>query len=283
MSIGAPLHTYHDASGKITVTVFVVVGDPEQEIWKDQLATVGDPDMVAIGGGGAASDGHQNTATPGTGSFLTASYPNENWTGWKVSARDHQIPQAYALNTYVIGMKIAGLSRQALVDNLLLATDSTGASGHPSKYVGLGSNSYVLAGGGFKVEDGIPNLGTASFPSDETTWMAYSQDHMTPAAAQLWVYAIGIRNNLPGVGKVISKQNFSSDGPKNHPSCTANVEPGFALTGGGAQVDSTVNGNMLWELVPSTDPLPWFRGSSMDHIVAAPAKITTYAVGLRIS
>jgi hypothetical protein len=282
MSVGAPLHTYHDASGKITVTVFQVRGDPQAEIWKDQEVTVGDPDMVAIGGGGAASDGHINTTTPGTGSFLTASYPNENWTGWKVSARDHQIPQAYALYSYVIGMKIAGLSRQALVNNLLLVTDSTGASPHPEKLVGLGSNSYVLAGGGFQVEDGIPNLGTASFPSGENTWTARSQDHMTPAAASLTVWAIGIRNNLPGVGQVLSAINNSNDGPTNHPSCKANVEPGYALTGGGAQVDSSVNGNMLWQLQPSTDSLPWFMASSMDHIVAAPATIISYAVGLRI-
>ena len=49
-TVGTPLHTFHDASGKITVTVFTSRGNPEQEVWIDQEILVGDADMVAIQG-----------------------------------------------------------------------------------------------------------------------------------------------------------------------------------------------------------------------------------------
>jgi hypothetical protein len=283
-TVGTPLHTFHDASGKITVTVFTSRGNPEQEVWIDQEILVGDADMVAIGGGGAASDGFENTMSPGgPGSFLTASYPNANLSGWLVGARDQQSPQNYGLLSFVIGMKIAGLSRNQLLRHIVSNPSDSGAGNHPEAEASISSNEYVLVGGGFHVDNGHANLATASFPSSATSWKARSQDHSVPSPANIRAFAIGIHKMLPGVGTVMSSfsdATSQSSGP--HPFAIATVNPGFALTGGGAQVQSSVNGNLLWKLVPSADQTPTFETASKDHFVSAPATITAYAVGLRI-
>src|SRR5260370_36255115 len=114
-SVGTALNTFHDASGLVTVVVFSNRGNPEREVWIDEEILVGDGEMIAIGGGGAASDGFANTFSPGgPGALLTASFPNGDLSGWTVGARDQQSPQTYGLVTYVIGMKIARVSRQQL-------------------------------------------------------------------------------------------------------------------------------------------------------------------------
>lgn len=283
----APLHTFKDASGKITVTVFMSTGAPDQEIWLDKETLLPDSDMVAIGGGGAATDGYVNTLSRpgGPGAFLTASYPNENLTGWYVSARDQETPQTYGLVSFVIGMKIAGMSPNQLRQHIVTPSGDSGAAGHPSATVGIKSNSFVLAGGGFRVDNGHANLGVASFPDSPFSWTARSQDHMVPDMANLRVWAIGISNKLPGVGQVLSniQQSVPGVGIAPHPSAVATVERGYALTGGGAQVQPGVNGNLLWKLQPSTDQTPQYEVASADHQVSAPASILAYAVGLRIA
>jgi hypothetical protein len=282
-TVGTPLHTFRDASGKITVTVFTHQGSPEQEIWIDEQILVADSDMVAIGGGGAASDGFENTLSQGgPGSFLTASFPNDNLTGWIVGARDQQSPQTYGLRTFVIGMKIAGLSRQQLSEHIILNTSDSGAGPHPQTEAGIPSNSHVLVGGGFQVDQGRANLGTASFPSSPFSWTVSSQDHSVPSPANIRAYAIGISNNLPGVGRVVSDFTNSTSGQGPHPQAVATVNPGFALTGGGAQVQDRVIGNLLWKLVPTTDQTPSYTVASRDHFIPAPATVTAFAVGLRI-
>ena len=55
-SVGTLLNTSHDASGKITVAVFSHIGNPPQQHWIEKEILVGDRDMIAIGGGGRASD-----------------------------------------------------------------------------------------------------------------------------------------------------------------------------------------------------------------------------------
>jgi hypothetical protein len=112
--------------------------------------------------------------------------------------------------------------------------------------------------------------------------MARSQDHSVPDSASITAFAIGIHKTLPGVGTVISSFWDSSSGQGPHPAAIATVQPGFALTGGGAQVQKSVNGNLLWKLVPSTNQTPTVEAASKDHFVSAPATITAYAVGLRI-
>lgn len=82
---------------------------------------------------------------------------------------------------------------------------------------------------------GVGNLATASFPSTEFSWKARSKDHHIPDPANLRVFAISTRRNLP-VGRVTAVIVRSDSGQAPHPAAVATVPPAFALTGGGGQV-----------------------------------------------
>src|SRR3954447_10336695 len=122
-SVGTHLNTFHDASGRITVSVFNHIGSPPQEHWIEEEILVGDGDMIAIGGGGTASEN--------PGALLTASHPNDDLSGWVISSKDHEVPDAHQLITYVIGLKIAGMTKAQLRDSIFLSVADSGVAPHP--------------------------------------------------------------------------------------------------------------------------------------------------------
>jgi hypothetical protein len=283
-STGTQLNTFHDASGKITVAVFVHKNSPEQEVWLDNEVTPADGDMVAIGGGGVASDGYVNTLSVpgGPGALLTGSFPNDDLTAWVVESRDHISPQTYGLATYVIGMKIKGMTRDELFHSISVTKKDSGQGNHVEAEAGVPSSDYVLIGGGFQVDENRANLATASFPSSTFSWKARSQDHLVASPANIRVFAISIKRFLP-VGQVIQFLQHTPGGQAPHPQQVQSVSPEFALTGGGAEVLQVNNGNFLWMLQPATSQDPSFTAASKDHIQPAPCPIDTYALGIRIN
>ncbi|MDN9008802.1 hypothetical protein [Brevibacillus laterosporus] len=274
-SVGTHINTFHDASGLITVSVFSHRGNPAQSHWTNEEILVGDPDMIAIGGGGRA------TNIP-DGAFLTASYPNGDLSGWVVSSKDHEVSNPHELITYVIGMKIAGLSRQQLMDSIFISQADSGVAPHPEAETGVPSNDFVLIGGGFRVDwHGAGNIATASFPSTEFSWKARSKEHRIPDPSNIRVFAIGIRRNLP-IGSVMIDIRKATSGQSPHPAAVATVAPGFALVGGGAEVHWNGVGNLLWKLEPSTSLSQSFSVASKDHVHSDSSTITAFAMGIRI-
>jgi hypothetical protein len=275
---GTQLNTFHDVSRRITVAVFHHRGNPAQSHWTEQEVIVADADMVAIGGGGAGTD------FP-AGNMLTASHPNDDMSGWVVSSKDHEISNPVELETYVIGIKINGLTRRQLHDSLFVTTQDSGVSPHPEAETGVPSEEFVLVGGGFRVDfHGAGNIGTASFPSSQFSWKARSKDHDISDPSNIRVFAIGLRKFIPSIGFVIPNIARADSSQTGHPASTATVAPGFALVGGGAEVHTNGGaGNLLWKLEPSTSLSPTFTASSKDHVVADPSSITAFAIGLRIS
>jgi hypothetical protein len=284
MAVGTQLNTFHDASGLVTVAVFEHRASPEQEIFLNEKVDVADGDMVAIGGGGVASDGFENTtSTPGgPGALLTASFPSGDFTGWIVQSRDHESPQTYSLVSYVIGMKIAGMSRNQLIDSISIQTDISSNGNHIEQEVGVTSAEFVLIGGGFQVDVNRFNLATASFPSSEFSWKARSQDHHIASPASIRVFAISIKRRLP-VGLVTARIFEADGGQAPHPASSSSLPNDLALTGGGAEVIQVNNGNFLWKLQPATFHDPSFTAASKDHITPAPCPIRTFALGIRIN
>ncbi|NEW69517.1 hypothetical protein [Streptomyces rhizosphaericus] len=276
-SVGTRLNTFKDASGLVTVSVFSHRGNPAQQHWIDETVLVGDGDMIAIGGGATAAE-YPN------GALLTASYPTDDLSGWTVSSKDHIDAQAHELVSYVIGLKIAGMSRDQLLRSVHVARADSGLAPHPEAEAGLpSSDEYVLVGGGFRVDwHGGGNLATASFPSTETSWKARSKDHLVSDPANMRVFAIGLRRFLP-VGLVSNSFTRADSGQSPHPAAVASVEPGFALTGGGAEVHYRGSGNLLWKLEPATTQTPSYSAAAKDHHVSDPSTITAYAVGIRLN
>jgi len=282
------LNTFTDFSGQITVSVFTNKPTSPDSVFHNWEVDV-DEDMVCIGGGATGAEFPN-------GALLTASYPNIDTKGnWSISTKSHEPRDPHFVTAYAIGMKIDGINVQDLKDNVVFRRKHT--IRHPNATATL-PEGYSLLGGGFKTL--YPgNLATASFPESSISWKAH-YDRNIPGRSILSAYAIGIKtklttkdtngNEVPTGQTITTSFQSSSSLAKPHPVSVANVIPGYALCGGGAEVHYNV-GNYLWSLEPSptlhkiTDPLvdQSFTGKSKDHVeMRDPSIITTYAMGIKM-
>jgi hypothetical protein len=275
------LNVFHDASGKVTVSVFELQSPSQQESFTDFGVDV-PSDMVAIGGGGMGAEFPE-------GALLTASYPNSDLSSWLVSAKDHYYPNPFILTAYAIGMKIEGLTRQQLLDYIAIVPQQSGLAGHPRAEAALPPGFLLVSGGinvNWDVDPGASqgNFATASCPQNNSAWFAASKDQHYVSPANLTAYAIGLKEDLP-IGTVnvfISPPSVSAVAP--HPSSTSVLPGGYALTGGGAMVSYGAGyGNLLWMLQPSTGITEQnFTAASKDQIEPSPATISTYSIGIQV-
>jgi hypothetical protein len=280
------LNEFTDASGKVTVAVFRQRAGNAQSHFFD-LAVDVPGDMVAIGGGAEA-------ASFPVGALLTASYPNHDLSAWLVSSKDHLVEHRHRLTGYAIAVRIAGMSRDALLKSIRVSVQDSGVAQHPEASATLPS-AFRLVSGGFKIEwtEGLStqqlppgNLATASFPQNTYSWTARAKDHGAVSPANLRVWAIGLRRQLPA-GRVLGAIEDRGSTVAQHPEATADLPDGFALTGAGARVNWQVSpfseGSLLWRLAPTTNTANQeVRASAKDHLQYSPATITTYALGIRI-
>ncbi|MGW0516145.1 hypothetical protein [Crossiella sp. NPDC003009] len=274
---GYPINSYTDATGRITVTVYSRTSEVGHVI-RDHVVTPRDGDMVAVGGGATASN-------QGYGSLLTASQLFGHFAGWQASSKDHLQGSPHRLTTYVIGMKIAGMSANELRSNLKLQEDQSGVMSHPEAEAGSpGSESWVLLGGGFRADyHGAGNMATASFPATGHSWKSRSKDHIAGDPANLYSWGVYLRRHLR-VGQVL--QHIPppvGSAFTGHPSATANVPDGYVMTGGGAEVKWQGEGNLLWQLEPTANGSRGFRASAKDHLHNSSATLHAYVVGIRMA
>jgi hypothetical protein len=273
---GNKLNTFHDTSGKVTVSVFSRQSSSALDRYTDFGLTV-DPDMVCVGGGVIGDDS--------PGGFLTASYPNDDLSGWLVSAKAHYVDDQFLLTAFAIGLRIDGMTREQLMNNISVTFADSETADHPEAFVSV-APGYVLISGGFRVASGyMGNLGTASFPDGPTTWRARSKDHLVADPTTIRAYAIGLHQALPmpNIGRVdVDIENATSSPAVPHPTSTAILSQGFAITGGGADVHYSGPGNLLWKLEPTQTDSQDFTAASKDQVESDPATITSYVLGIRI-
>jgi hypothetical protein len=280
-SLSNPVAYYNDLSGKLTIGIFRKIAPQPQETFTDFPVDV-DSDMVVIGGGGKGDDV--------TGAFLTASYPRQDLAAWLISSKAHIDPDPHRLAGFAIGLKIAGISRNELLSNhdVTVFSVNSETAPHPEATVAI-PRDFVLLGGGFNVHwKGGGNLATASFPGPTNSWTAWtarSKDHYIGDPSIITTYAIGLRRDLR-VGTVLLKVDLSQSGVAPQSTITASLPQGFALTGGGAEVHWTGDGNLLWQLEPTmlqNQKNQQFIASSTEHGSPDPSSITTYALGIQIT
>lgn len=266
-----------DSSGRITVAVFERIAGTPLQHFTDFAVNV--PEQFVVIGGGVEGSRIPN------GHLITASYPNSDLSAWLVSTKDHyyRYPDPVAIKAWAIGLKIAGLTRQQLISMMAVSVASSGYDSHPDISSGVPEN-YVLLSGGIKVNYAEPgNIATASYPETSYTWRASSKDHIQPSPASTQVYAIGLRQSIPGIGSIAVTTIATDSTYTRHPASTANMTPGYALTGCGARVDGTGAGNLLWKTKPVTTGNQYgCEASSKDHHVSSPATIRTYATGITL-
>jgi hypothetical protein len=71
----------------------------------------------------------------------------------------------------------------------------------------------------------------------------------------------------------------ATSGVAQHPSASVSVPSGYVMTGGGAQVNWTGNGNLLTASFPSSRST--WEARSKDHVHPDPASITAYVIGIK--
>lgn len=148
----------------------------------------------------------------------------------------------------------------------------------------VGSGFVVIGGGAADVWDAPEALLWESRPdSVNNRWIASSKDHLSSAAHQLHVYAIGLRlrktdGTFMSTTELRSHIQYtsttSSSGSNPSTSCTPS---GKLLIGGGARANWTGVGQLLTQSYPLNGS--WIAASK-DHLQADPATVTAYCVGI---
>ena len=274
--VGTKINEHTDASGKVSIATFQRMAPAAQAIFTDFAVAV-PQDYVVIGGGVEGTDSPQ-------GHLLTASYPNGDLSSWMVSTKDHQVSNPMQITAWAIGLKINGLTRDQVRANVLVNTSTGPSVEFPDVAVGVPSD-YASIGGGFKVNwTGAGNIATASYPDSTQTWRGKSKDHgiLSPAPAQ--VYSIGIKRSIAGVGNIVTNIATGDSTYAAHPSSTAILPSGYALSGCGAFVNWSGAGNLLWKIKPvNPSTQHGCEAASKDHVYSSPATIRTYAIGIAVN
>jgi len=147
---------------------------------------------------------------------------------------------------------------------------------HPTAQVSVPQGYKLIGGGASDNWVGQGNLLTASYPKGNQ-WIAAGKDHQDPSPSYITVYALGLYDPDDDWEVTVAQQ--TSD-PAEHPQAVATLPQGYTLTGGGAFVDyGSGYGNLLTASFPNGDS--GWEARSKDHLVADPAKITAYAIGVR--
>ncbi len=298
-------------AGGVTVSVWQTLSVPPASQHYQFAVEVGaerDDDWVCIGGGGTAGN---TSYGAGYGQYLTASFPSHDFKSWNVFSREHVWPNAISIFGYAIGMKINGLSKDELIQNLRLTKIDSPQVAHPDQSC-LVEPGFLLIGGGFHVIDQPQyggNLATASFPDSSISWRARSKDVQIPSPSVIRVFAIGISPEImkPNLadpqhptkfGKVYN--SFSSSEQQNTPDAIPGLSiakplDGFAMCAGGAAAHFWT-GLYLWALEPTTKSIPLtsqnplqtmdpsdqsFTVKSMTHLQPDQGLITAYAMGIK--
>jgi vibriolysin len=246
---------------QLTVNVFVQSG----QIAQHPTAQVAVPQGYKLIGGGASDN------WVGQGNMLTASYPSGNqWIG---AGKDHQDASPSYITAYALGLYDPDDDWEVIV-----VQQTSDPAQHPQATVMLPAG-YVLTGGGASVDygSGYGNILTASFPNGDSGWEARSKDHLVADPAKITAYAIGVRPKPTNKLKIRHTIKMATGAVAQHPSAQVCLDGGWVLSGGGAIDNWNEPGNLLTASFPSTSC--WIA-KGKDHIVASPANITVFAIGI---
>ncbi|MCG8379087.1 MAG: cell envelope integrity protein TolA [Proteobacteria bacterium] len=147
---------------------------------------------------------------------------------------------------------------------------------HPTASVRVPSEYKILGGGAENHWKGAGNLLTSSYPKDAQTWYASGKDHshVSPSTITVWAIALHDPDNDWDV-RIFNQTGQTAQ----HPNASITIPSSFVMTGGGAKVNWTGEGNLLTASFPK-DQHSW-EARSKDHSIASPGTITVYAIGIR--
>ena len=161
--------------------------------------------------------------------------------------------------------------------SIQLFVSTAGPAQHPSCDLAIPNDFKILGGGALDHYNEPGNMLTACYPKSLQLWSVAGKDHQEFSPASITAYALAIHDPNNEWDVVITQQ--TSD-PAQHPNITATLPDGYILTGGGAFVNyGNGYGNILTATFPSSQST--WEARSKDHLVADPAQLTAYAIGIR--
>ncbi len=260
---------YSDWSGKVSVKVFFAESGPASH--NINATAHVDPDYVLVGGGAFAD-------YRGHGALLTESRPNDNLTDWIASSKDHAVADSHVLTVYAIGLKLKGISADQLRKYIKVSKRTSSSQGHPNTFATV-TNGYTLIGGGAKVNwRGYGNLLVHSYPNG-SSWYVKSKDHSVSSHATITAYAIGIKKNIPGFGKLdIATSSNRSYANKSVGVATTFIPSGWVVSCAGGRTTFNGSGRMLTMMKPNHNSV---TVRSKDHQHTDSGNIWSYAVRVR--
>jgi hypothetical protein len=266
-----------DASGSLHVSVWQK--DSGSPLHKNKVEVEPEEGWVVIGGGGVGS--------PSPGGFLTASFPNTELTKWNVHTTDHTDPDEHSVIAYALGLKVDGIDYSTLHSMVNVVSVRSTRVSHPDASATL-NPEFLLIGGGFRIDPEIDaNLGVGSFPQFDRTWRSRSKDHITPRAAVIESFAIGIQSRPRRArGRFKAATAYDQTRLSSQPEAQAKLPDGFALSGVGAVLNNGEPGLLLWKLAPFLEDLAGNQVQGVvagghDHIDADKAVLQAWAIGIQ--
>ncbi len=146
------------------------------------------------------------------------------------------------------------------------------------------TENYKIIGGGARVNyTGSGALLTGMYPIDPTHWFVSAKDHIDPVASNVTGFLIMARLKNQNTHSPISNDDYiivtEQSALSAWPQAEAILPNGYELVGGGAEVLWKGGaGNLLTASYPGNNS--WIA-KSKDHIIGSPAKIISYAIGLK--
>jgi hypothetical protein len=203
---------FTDWSGKVTVCISSGTSAPSQSI--NENFFMGVPSGYVCIGGGATLMGVDNQSG---GAFLVDSRPKSDFSAWIVSSKDHRITDPHYLDIYAVGLKIEGVTKQELLNRLILRTNtSPGRISHPTATAYVDSGYDLIGGGADITYYGAGCLLSESYPN-AGAWIATGKDHTISDPSIITSYAIGIQHGvIPNFGELeistVSSSSYASSG-----------------------------------------------------------------------
>lgn len=249
-------------------------------------------EFVLIGGGAQDVWNHP-------GALLWESRPqdvNDFGTGttWLASSKDHKQGATHRLHAWAVGLRLRRadgtfLSHDELKQHISYRRVIAPQSGNPTStcIVPVGK---VLIGGGARANwqgtGGAGQLLTRSFPSNATTWLGASKDHLQGSGATLDVNCIGINPSVSGVGNLIidrvSVSNWTSSGVGTAFNNVTNSPKSVPACYGGEATWDGAKGRMLFRMAPGDGDIRTFTASSKDHIERDSGWTTAWLTQIRL-
>lgn len=265
---------FTDATGKVQIGVWRSEGYGQHVTVDCDI----DPDYVVIGGG--AETDYQK----GWGALITANYPLSNaLTTWEGRSKDHDQVNYHTLYVYAIGLKLEGVDRNALFNQMSLTSANSGTTNHP----GVGCNVPVgkmLIGGGAMVDfHGYGQALVSTYPSSQSGWYGSSKDHLREDKSSITTFAIGINPVIPGFGTLLFQRlNGATYASTSIGAATQRITSGWVLTCPGGRSTYQGWGRMLFQVSPGPDYNPnSVQVKSKDHVKADCGYTYAYAVMIK--